>query len=176
MQKISIMTIGIAVVLAGLLHAAPARAQETQQAAEVPGPEVVLLLVRSTLTGLDHANRTGNYAVLHGLGVPDFRNSHTPASLAVAFTKVRQQLDMSVAAAIDPELTEEPFIGEEGLLWIRGFLPTNPVAIGFELVFEQMGAAWGLSGIGIFPGEEGPPQAEGAATAGAAENEAEPSE
>ncbi|MGX4769414.1 hypothetical protein ACWAUC_06350 [Bradyrhizobium guangdongense] len=55
----------------------------------------VLMLIRSTLLALDHANKTGNYTVLRDLGAPGFQ-VNTAAKLAENFAKQRgEKLDLS---------------------------------------------------------------------------------
>jgi hypothetical protein len=44
----------------------------------------VIILIRSTLLALDHANKTGNYTVLRDLGSPGFQ-TNTDARLAEIF-------------------------------------------------------------------------------------------
>ena len=59
----------------------------------------VLILIRSTLFALDHANKTGNYTVLRDLGSPGFQ-SNNAARLAEIFAAERKDnIDLSFLAA-----------------------------------------------------------------------------
>jgi hypothetical protein len=62
-----------------------------------------LILIRSTLIALDHANRTGNYTVLRDLGAPGFQTANTAARLSEIFANQRaQNADLSGVAVIEP--------------------------------------------------------------------------
>ena len=62
-----------------------------------------LILIRSTLIALDHANRTGNYTVLRDLGAPGFQTANTAARLSEIFANLRaQNADLSGVAVIEP--------------------------------------------------------------------------
>ncbi|GEM_PF-2822192 len=154
----------LCLALATALHQ-PAQVQ-AQERQGTPEEALIILLIRSTLSALDQANRTGNYSVFRDLGVPDFRASNTPASLAVAFTNLRRSVDMSAITIMNPILSEQPSVDENRILRLRGYLPTEPEPTGFDLSFLQIGGGWGLYGVGIFPGQKGPPQRNGAASAG----------
>src|SRR4051812_18904799 len=68
--------------------ATPPPAGQQQAPAEQPieiDRNGVLILIRSTLLALDHANRTGNYTVLRDLGAPGFYTANTAARLAEIF-------------------------------------------------------------------------------------------
>lgn len=46
-------------------------------------------LARDTVLALNHANATGNYAILRDLGAPGFQQVNTHARLADAFAELR---------------------------------------------------------------------------------------
>ena len=83
----------------------------------------VLILVRSSLLALDHANKTGNYTVLRELGSPQFQ-MNTDARLAEIFAQQRRDnLDLSGVAALDSQLTLMPQIEPNGMMHMKGFSP-----------------------------------------------------
>src|SRR5215472_16903785 len=68
----------------------------------------VLILIRSTLLALDHANKTGNYTVLRDLGAPGFQ-ANTAARLAEIFASQRKDnIDLSGVVVLEPQLTVLP--------------------------------------------------------------------
>lgn len=76
----------------------------------------VLMLVRSSLLALDHANKTGNYTVLRDIGAPGFQ-ANSAARLGEIFAKLRNDnLDLSGVAVIDPQLSLLPQIEANGRL------------------------------------------------------------
>jgi hypothetical protein len=138
-----------AVVAAGAAHAEQAR----------PAPidrNGVLILVRTTLLALDHANKTGNYTVLRDLGAPAFQ-VNTAARLAEIFaTHRRDNLDLSGVSVIDPQLTLLPQIEANGMMRMVGFFPSVPKQVNFELVFAPVSGQWRLFGISVALGQTAP--------------------
>ncbi|MBR0713534.1 hypothetical protein [Bradyrhizobium liaoningense] len=167
-----------ALLLAGLLAATPALAQrpvQAQQAAQPPKPanidrNGVIILVRSALLALDHANKTGNYTVLRDLGAPGFQ-VNSAAKLGDIFAKQRNdKLDLSGIAVIEPQLSLLPQIESNGLMHMAGFFPSVPSQVNFELMYAPVDGQWRLFGISVSIGQAAPaaPEAPAAPQAGAA--------
>lgn len=115
----------------------------------VPPPEVLLVLVRSALIALDHANRTGNYTVLRELGGPGLQR-HSSAQLGDIFTNLRnQQVDLLPVAILTPQLTQPPSVSPEGLLQLIGVFPTQPRQIQFQIVYQPVNGQWRLFGLNV---------------------------
>ena len=131
--------------------------------AETPAPKPaqidrngVLILIRTTLLALDHANKTGNYTVLRDLGAPGFQ-SNTAARLGEIFAKLRNDnLDLSGVAVIDPQLNLLPQIEPNGLMHMAGFFPSVPSQVNFDLSFAPVNGQWRLFGISVSIGQSGP--------------------
>src|ERR1700738_234886 len=116
----------------------------------------VLILIRSTLLALDHANKTGNYTVLRDIGAPGFQ-SNTAARLGEIFAKLRgDNLDLSGVAVIDPQLNLLPQIEANGLMHMAGFFPSVPTQVNFDLSFAPVNGQWRLFGISVSIGQSGP--------------------
>jgi hypothetical protein len=116
----------------------------------------VLMLVRSTLLALDHANKTGNYTVLRDIGAPGFQ-SNSAARLGEIFAKLRNDnLDLSGVAVIDPQLSLLPQIEANGLMHMAGFFPSVPSQVNFDLAFAPVNGQWRLFGISVSIGQSGP--------------------
>ncbi|MGZ9410872.1 MAG: hypothetical protein ACXW3J_09640, partial [Methylocystis sp.] len=116
----------------------------------------VLILVRSTLLALDHANKTGNYTVLRELGAPGFQ-VNTAARLAEIFADQRRDsLDLSGVAAIDPQLSLLPQIEANGFMRLAGFFPSIPKSVNFEMMFAPVDGQWRLFGLSVALGQSGP--------------------
>jgi hypothetical protein len=124
----------------------------------VPQPEVLLVLIRSAIIGLDHANRTGNYSVLRELGGPTLQQLST-AQLSTAFTNLRNgKVDLLPTAIATPQLVQPPAVTPQGLLQLVGFFPTQPRRIEFNIVYQAVGGQWRLAGINVGLGQS--PQAD----------------
>jgi hypothetical protein len=155
-----------------------ASAQPPQQAAPKPASidrNGVIMLIRSTLLAVDHANKTGNYTVLRDIGAPGFQNN-TAARLGDIFAKLRNdKLDLSGVAVIDPQLSLLPQIEASGMMHMAGFFPSVPAQVNFELMYAPVDGQWRLFGISVSIGQAAPaapdtpqasaPQANGAPAA-----------
>jgi hypothetical protein len=148
-----------AAVAAALAFGTAAAQQQQQQAAPKPANidrNGVLMLVRSTLLALDHANKTGNYTVLRDIGAPGFHNN-TAARLGEIFAKLRNdKLDLSGVAVIDPQLNLLPQIEANGMMRMAGFFPSVPSQVNFELLYAPVDGQWRLFGISVSVGQAGP--------------------
>jgi hypothetical protein len=141
--------------------AASAGHAQTPAPASAPKPAQidrngVLMLVRSTLLALDHANKTGNYTVLRDIGAPGFQ-SNSAARLGEIFAKLRNDnLDLSGVAVLDPQLSLLPQIEANGLMHMTGFFPSVPTQVNFDLAFAPVNGQWRLFGISVSIGQSGP--------------------
>jgi hypothetical protein len=146
-----------ALAVAALVSLSPALAQ--QQPAPKPAQidrNGVLMLVRSALLALDHANKTGNYTVLRDIGAPGFQ-SNTAARLAEIFAKQRNdKLDLSGVSVIDPQLSLLPQIEANGMMRMAGFFPSVPSQVNFELLFAPVDGQWRLFGLSVSVGQSAP--------------------
>jgi hypothetical protein len=178
--------------LALVLGLGPAGAQQSSQprpsqpaqghAAPRPAPidrNGVLILIRSTLMALDHANRTGNYTVLRDLSAPGFQATNNPARLGEIFSNLRaQKLDLSGVAVLEPQLGLLPQIEANGLMRLAGFFPSVPLQVNFEMMFAPVEGQWRLFGISVGLGQSGPaaPSSEAQEGLEPAKSEAKPAE
>jgi hypothetical protein len=127
----------------------PTASMPPSRSPAVPGPELLLLLVRTAMIGIDQANKTGNYAVLREMGGPGLR-AYTVSQLAKVFEGLRQhKIDLAPAAVVTPELIEQPVISSEGLLTLAGLFPTKPLQIQFRFVYQADHGSWKPFGLSV---------------------------
>ena len=149
------------VALLAALAAQRVDAAEHKPTSAAPKPATidrngVLILVRSTLLALDHANKTGNYTVLRDLGAPGFQ-VNTAARLAEIFAEERNgKLDLSGVAAIDPQLSLLPQVEANGFMHLAGFFPSVPKQVNFEMMFAPVEGQWRLFGLSVQLGQAAP--------------------
>jgi hypothetical protein len=144
----------LAAALAVLAVPAQAHAQPAQPAPSPAPPDSLTAakLVWSSMAALHHANDTGNYSVLRDLAAPSFQGNNSAATLAGIFQEVRQQrIDLSNTLIVAPVYEIPPTIVEGGLLRIRGNFPLRPVAIAFDLLFQNVQGQWRIFGIAVAP-------------------------
>jgi hypothetical protein len=146
----------LAIVASAYVFGAMAQAQTRAPRPAGIDRNGVIILVRSTLTALDQANKTGNYTVLRDLGAPAFR-ANTAARLAEIFAKQRaDNLDLSGIAAIDPQFSLLPQIEANDLLHMTGFFPSIPSQVNFDLAYAPVDGQWRLFGISVALGQAAP--------------------
>jgi hypothetical protein len=142
------------VALATALLGLSARAEEAK-----PAPidrNGVLILIRSTLLALDHANKTGNYTVMRDLSSPAFQ-TNSAARLGELFAKLREDnIDLSGVAVLDPQLSLLPQIDANGMMRMTGFFPSAPSQVNFDLVYAPVNRQWRLYGIAVGIGQTAP--------------------
>ncbi len=127
-----------------------AQAQSTAGRLAVPPAETLLLLIRTTLVALNHANQTGNYTVLRDLSAPVFQAKFSAADLAGIFADLRKRrIDLAPAVIVSPEVSEPPTVSTAGHLTITGHFPTRPAPINFRLIYVAADGLWKLGGITV---------------------------
>ena len=108
------------------------------------------MLIRNTLTAVNHGNITGNYTVLRDLGSERFRRRNTAGDLATTFASLRKQTrDLSPILVTEPQLTQRPVQDQYGRMPLVGFFPTRPRAVRFGLVFQKIAGAWVIDEITV---------------------------
>lgn len=129
--------------------AAPILARAVPAQPQVPTPEAMIVLIRSSIVALSHANLTNNYSVLNALGSPSFKQANTPQRLQQLFAPFRaNNIDMNPVVFVTPQLKYQPAV-QEGRLRLVGFFPTAPMQVNYDLQFEPSGGVWRLFAIAV---------------------------
>lgn len=136
-------------LFASLAVSAPALAQ-TSQGARIPDQNGLAILIRTTLSALNDANRTGNYTVFRDLGSPSFRNANSSARLAEIFSSLRRKnLNLAPIVIVQPRLAKPASIDGRGLLHVQGVFPTRPLNVKFEMLYQRVENDWRLFGVHV---------------------------
>ncbi|MBD0428011.1 hypothetical protein [Aquisalinus flavus] len=116
----------------------------------MPDENTLARLVWSTMITLDDANETGNYAVLHQSGAPEFVRSQSPEKLAGLFSELRgRNVDLSRTLSISPSWDMPPAINEAGYLRLRGGFEFRPRAVRFDILFRLSEGDWKILGLSV---------------------------
>ncbi len=116
---------------------------------QVPSPEAMTIMIRSSLLALSHANLTNNYSVLSALGAPEFRTANPPAKLAELFASFRaNNIDLAPLSLVQPQLSQAPRF-EGGKLRLTGLFATLPMRVNYDLTFEPTNGQWKLFGLAV---------------------------
>jgi hypothetical protein len=144
-------TLVMLTLVAACLLLADAAAQGPSAVPDYPGQ---VMLIRNTLTAVNHGNITGNYTVLRDLSSERFRRRNTAGDLATTFASLRKQtLDLSPILVTEAQLTQRPAQDQYGRMQLVGYFPTRPQAVRFGLVFQKINGAWVIDEItlGVVP-------------------------
>ena len=121
--------------------------------AKAPKPTGVLalILIRDALSALNQANWTGNYTVLRDYASPNFARNNDPVRLTAIFQPIRAQaLNLAPTLYLTPKITKAELTNKGTRLKIKGFFPSKPKQIHFDLIFEPIVNRWRLFGIGVW--------------------------
>jgi hypothetical protein len=119
------------------------------QQVQLPPPEAMIILIRSSIVALSQANVTNNYTVLNTLGSRTFRASNSPTQLAKVFESFRaNKVDLTPVVYINPQLTVQPSL-DNGRMRLIGNFPSEPMQVNFDLTFEPDEGTWKLFGLGV---------------------------
>ncbi len=135
----------LAGMLALLLAAATAGAQT-----KVPAERPLEALVKSTLLSFNDANLTGNYSVFHAKLSKPFRQQYTVEKLKETFKEFNaKSIDIDIVAAMKPTYGPAPAVNGDGKLIVKGFFPTDPTRVNFELGFIPSDGEWKLLSLNV---------------------------
>lgn len=117
---------------------------------KVPGPHVLETLVKASLLSLNDAIVTGNFDVFHAKLSKPFRQEYPAEKLAEVFKSFSEKhIDYDIIASYPPTYEPAPLINEDGKLLVKGFFPTEPKQVRFDLKFIPSDGEWKLIGIDV---------------------------
>ena len=117
---------------------------------KVPSERALEALVKSSLLSFNDANVTGNYTVFHAKLSKPFRDQFPVEKLEKTFQEFRDKhVDFDVIAAFKPTYDPPARIGDNGVLEVKGWFPTEPSRLYFSLEFIPSDGEWKLIGIKV---------------------------
>lgn len=135
----------LAGIFALLLAAATADAQT-----KVPAERPLEALVKSALLSFNDANLTGNYSVFHAKLSKPFRQQFTVEKLKETFKEFNEKsIDIDIVSAMKPTYIPAPSVDSDGKLNVKGFFPTDPTRVNFELSFIPSDGEWKLISLNV---------------------------
>jgi hypothetical protein len=136
-------------VMALMLVASLAQAQN-----KVPSERALEALVKTTLLTFNDANVTGNYEVFHAKLSKPFREQFPVERLARRFQEFnKKHVDFDIVAALKPSYDPAPKVDDDGKLLVKGYFPTEPLQVHFNLEFIPSDGEWKLIGINVKVGD-----------------------
>jgi hypothetical protein len=135
--------------MALMLMASLAQAQN-----KVPSERALEALVKTTLLTFNDANVTGNYEVFHAKLSKPFREQFSVERLARRFQEFsKKHVDLDIIAALKPSYDPAPKVDDDGKLLVKGYFPTEPLQVYFNLEFIPSDGEWRLIGINVKVGD-----------------------
>ena len=132
--------------IVGMLLAASAAAAQSR----VPTERGMEALVKASLLSFNDANVTGNYTVFHAKLSKPFRQQFTPERLKQTFREFAEKnIDFDIIAAMKPVYDPAPTIDGDGKLLVKGYFPTEPARVMFDLDFIPSDGEWKLIRINV---------------------------
>jgi hypothetical protein len=117
---------------------------------KIPSERDLETLVKTSLLSFNDANLTGNYAVFHAKLAKPFREQFPPDRLKETFKEFGEKhIDIDGVAVLKPTYTTPSSIDAEGKLLVRGFFPTEPTRVKFQLDFVPSDGQWKLIRINV---------------------------
>ena len=117
---------------------------------KVPGERALEALVKVTLLTFNDANVTGNYTVFHAKASKPFRQQFPPERLEETFKEFAEKaIDFDVIAAYKPVYDPEPLVDKDGKLLVKGWFPTEPARVVYDLIFIPSDGEWKLLSINV---------------------------
>ncbi len=136
-------------VTALMLVASLAQAQN-----KVPSDRALEALVKATLLTFNDANVTGNYEVFHAKLSKPFRDQFSVERLARRFQDFnKKHIDFDIIAALKPAYDPSPAVDGDGKLLVKGYFPTEPLRVYFNLEFIPSDGEWKLISINVKVGD-----------------------
>ena len=136
-------------VTALMLVASLAQAQN-----KVPSDRALEALVKATLLTFNDANVTGKYEVFHAKLSKPFREQFSVERLARRFQDFnKKHIDFDIIAALKPAYDPSPAVDGDGKLLVKGYFPTEPLRVYFNLEFIPSDGEWKLISINVKVGD-----------------------
>lgn len=118
--------------------------------AQMPPPDVLVMMLRGVIVAVNQANFTENYSVLHGLMTPTMQARVKPPHLANAFANLRKQAqDLSPALLLAPQYTQPPSLSPRNELRAVGAFAARPQQIQFSISWRPFDGIWMVESISL---------------------------
>ena len=129
-----------------LFMVAPVVQAQTKVPSELP----LEALVKSSLLSFNDANVTGIYTVFHAKTAKPFREQFPPEKLKEVFEEFRRKdIDIDIIAALKPVFDPAPIVNADGWLILKGYFPSQPNRVNFDLEFIPSDSEWKLVRINV---------------------------
>ncbi len=117
---------------------------------QLPSDENSKALVLESLLDFNQAVHDKSFDAFHGKISRAWQEQITADKLKEVFQQfIDKNLDISGIKTVDPILSEPPQLNSDGLLVLKGYYPTKPLKVNFQLKYIYEHPAWKLFGIKV---------------------------
>ena len=117
---------------------------------KVPTNKGLKKLALDSLLLFNVAIQTKNFEDFYGHSAKLWQKEVTPEEMLGIFQSfIDKEVDISPIAKAEPTFEGTPAVNEDGLLVMKGFYPTEPSRISFELKYIDEDGSWKLVGINV---------------------------
>jgi hypothetical protein len=117
---------------------------------QLPNDEKSKALVLDSLLDFNKAIQDKNFDGFHTRISRAWQEQISSEKLKEVFQQfIDKNLDISSIKSVDPVLTDPPEINSNGLLVLKGYYPTHPLKVNFQLKYIYEHPAWKLFGINV---------------------------
>lgn len=136
----------------GLVGKEPSEAGTFQPAAgkEIPSKEMLASIINETLwllgSGINRNDFNDFYIHISRL----WQSQTDELSLKKAFNEfIEKKIDLTIVQGHTPVLSEAPYIDQDGVLRLKGYYPTQPYLMQFDLGYLYEHPSWKLISINV---------------------------
>ncbi len=137
---------------AGLIEKEPSEAATSSPAAgkEVPSEETLTSVINESIwllgSGINRNDLNDFYNHISRL----WQSQTDEPSLKMAFREfIEKKIDLTIVQGQTPVLSEAPYIDQDGVLRLKGYYPTQPYMVQFDLGYLYEHPYWRLISISI---------------------------
>jgi hypothetical protein len=121
-----------------------------QTGKQLPTDEKSKALILDSLLDFNKAIHDKSFDDFHTTISRAWQDQITSEKLKAVFQQfIDKNLDISGIKRVDPVLSEPPEINSDGLLILKGYYPTHPFKVNFQLKYIYEHPAWKLFGINV---------------------------
>ncbi len=111
----------------------------------MPDKDMAVSLIYETIIAVNNASQTSNFSVLRALGAPEFQAKYKTEDLDQTFRGLRQKnIDLRPVVLLKPVIQKSQYLPSKKLFRLRGFMPTHPIRLGFEIHYQYVEKRWRL--------------------------------
>lgn len=136
----------------GLTEKEPAEAVTPSPAAgkEIPSEEGLTSVINETISLLGAGINKNDFGDFYGHISKLWQSQTDEPSLKMAFREfIEKKIDLTIVQGQAPVLSEAPYIDQDGVLRLKGYYPTQPYMVQFDLGYLYEHPNWKLISISV---------------------------